>query len=394
MTAPAPPHALALRLDDDLALRLRERYLAGEHAARVQQQGEHLARYYPWARGHEEEQSERHTRTGLERFANEDGFEADLCHAGEVVGAVSLRSVDVLGAGAKLDFWLAAEHQGRGLMTRAGRRLVGYVFQRFGVAKVCLVVDAANARGRAVAARLGMQQDAVLRSAHVGGDGGRRDLVNHSLLRREWQVLTAKAPESYPQPPSDRFCLRVDDELELAALERSDAAPLARLVADNEGHLRRWLPWAADPRPASQQAFIDGVALSELVKGLGLNCGIRRSGNLVGTIGLHGVEAGGRCGQLGYWLAATEAGRGTVTRAVAALVERCFALPLLAGRPFERLEVRAAVANRASRAVAERLGFRYEGALRAAEIVGGERVDHAVYSLLRSEWLARDRGTG
>jgi ribosomal-protein-serine acetyltransferase len=55
-----------------------------------------------------------------------------------------------------------------------------------------------------------------------------------------------------------------------------------------------------------------------------------------------------------------------------------------------RVEVRAGVENLRSRRVAERLGFSLEGVMREAERVGGRFVDHAVYSILASEWT----GTG
>ena len=51
-----------------------------------------------------------------------------------------------------------------------------------------------------------------------------------------------------------------------------------------------------------------------------------------------------------------------------------------------RLEIRTDVENAPSRAVAERLGFHYEGTLRQSYRVTDERYsDDAVYSLLRSD---------
>ena len=44
-----------------------------------------------------------------------------------------------------------------------------------------------------------------------------------------------------------------------------------------------------------------------------------------------------------------------------------------------RVEIRAGVANRRSRAIPERLGFREEGVLRAAERIGTRVIDHVVY---------------
>ena len=70
-----------------------------------------------------------------------------------------------------------------------------------------------------------------------------------------------------------------------------------------------------------------------------------------------------------------------MTRSVRALIAKAF---LELG--FERLDIRADVANARSRAVAERLGFTFEGVLRREAFSGSTYVDHAVYGLLRDEW--------
>jgi RimJ/RimL family protein N-acetyltransferase len=51
-----------------------------------------------------------------------------------------------------------------------------------------------------------------------------------------------------------------------------------------------------------------------------------------------------------------------------------------------RIEVRIAPENQASRAVCIRLRFRHEGILREAEWLGDRFVDLEVYSLLKSDW--------
>ena len=47
---PAPPHAFALWLDDELALRLRERHDAPDLYQRVAADRAHLGRWFGWAR--------------------------------------------------------------------------------------------------------------------------------------------------------------------------------------------------------------------------------------------------------------------------------------------------------------------------------------------------------
>ena len=106
-----------------------------------------------------------------------------------------------------------------------------------------------------------------------------------------------------------------------------------------------------------------------------------------------GGEALGSCGvfwsgaprggvEVGYWVGRQARGRGVATRAV-----RLVAQWVLGELGFERLELFADPRNEASCRVAERAGFTREGVLRSAQANArdGRRVDHAVYSLLRSE---------
>ena len=73
-----------------------------------------------------------------------------------------------------------------------------------------------------------------------------------------------------------------------------------------------------------------------------------------------------------------------MTAAVSALVRYGFYTLKL-----NRVEIRAGIRNRRSRAIPERLGFRHEGTLRQAERLADRHVDHAVYGMLAGEWRRR-----
>ena len=88
-------------------------------------------------------------------------------------------------------------------------------------------------------------------------------------------------------------------------------------------------------------------------------------------------------GEVGYWLDAEHEGRGIASRAVAALVRAGFRERRLA-----RVELRTAMDNARSRALAERLGFHREGILRNAQAFADRRVDMAIYAVLAREWHA------
>lgn len=166
----------------------------------------------------------------------------------------------------------------------------------------------------------------------------------------------------------------------LRLLEESDAAELHALIEANRELLARWLPWAAE------QAFEDTLDFirrtREQVAGSdGFQLAIVCGEEIAGVVGYREVDWERRSTSLGYWLGAERQGRGTMTEAVRALVDHA-----VSGWRLDRVEIRAAVENRRSRAIPERLGFRLERTLPEAEVVEGRRFDTALYAISAADW--------
>lgn len=90
---------------------------------------------------------------------------------------------------------------------------------------------------------------------------------------------------------------------------------------------------------------------------------------------------------IGYTIGERFRGHGYGAAALGALLPLAFRRDALS---LERLQAVAAVDNLASRRVLERNGFHFEGVLRGLLIIGGKRVDHAIYGLLRTDWEEND----
>jgi RimJ/RimL family protein N-acetyltransferase len=125
------------------------------------------------------------------------------------------------------------------------------------------------------------------------------------------------------------------------------------------------------------------VPLAPVAKGK-LQWIVEVAGEPVGGISLdikireHGV------GAIGYMIAERHRGQGFAAEAIRVLAAMAFDPGCLG---LERLEAVAAVENVASRRTLERAGFRFEGVRRGYLNIGGARVDHAAYGLLRSDWI-------
>ncbi|HEX7303485.1 GNAT family protein [Lentzea sp.] len=103
-----------------------------------------------------------------------------------LVGGVLLRVMDIPQALAEVGCWLEPAAVGKGLVTRASKLLIDYVIRERGVHRVEWRVSSRNAPSIAVARRLGMTKDGVLRS-YFSYRGVRQDLEVWSVLAPEWE---------------------------------------------------------------------------------------------------------------------------------------------------------------------------------------------------------------
>jgi ribosomal-protein-serine acetyltransferase len=178
--------------------------------------------------------------------------------------------------------------------------------------------------------------------------------------------------------------LKAGRALELRPLRLADARALFAQVDANRARLRRWLPWPdANRSPADSRAYILQMR-AQAKAGLGQTFGLWWKDRLVGVAGFNWIDGANHSAAIGYWLAEEAQGHGLMTAAVIALLRHGFR-----SLELNRIEIRAGIRNRRSRAIPERLGFRHEGTLRQAEWVSGRYVDHAVYGLLAAVWKAR-----
>jgi ribosomal-protein-serine acetyltransferase len=168
---------------------------------------------------------------------------------------------------------------------------------------------------------------------------------------------------------------------------QADAPAMHALLVASRTHLDRWLRWSSALRtPGDVAGFIAGFE-ARLAAGDGFHCGVWIDDALAGGVVCWYIHRQNRNAEVGYWLGEQFTGRGVATGAARWAVDRLFRVERL-----HRVEMQCGVENRASRAVAERLGFRPEGVRRESHWITDRFVDHVVYAMLDREWEARRDG--
>jgi RimJ/RimL family protein N-acetyltransferase len=177
-------------LGDGAALSTLEPWHAEPFLAAVDRSREHLRPAVPVAHTvHTLEDSRRY----LQKFA--DWHAQDTGHifgiwlgdtpGDTLAGVVQAFDFDTTHLTCEVGTWIAADVEGRGLVTPACRFVVDWAIRRRGMLRVQWSNDPENVRSAAVARRLGMTREGVQRSSFTLG-GRRWDNEVWSVLAAEW----------------------------------------------------------------------------------------------------------------------------------------------------------------------------------------------------------------
>jgi ribosomal-protein-serine acetyltransferase len=102
-----------------------------------------------------------------------------------LLGLIGFNRIDTQNQTAYIGYWLAADYQGRGIMTAACRRLIDYAFDTMDLNRIVIACASENKSSRAIPLRLGFQHEGTARDAEWLYDR----FVNHeiyALLQRDW----------------------------------------------------------------------------------------------------------------------------------------------------------------------------------------------------------------
>ncbi|MET7906229.1 GNAT family protein [Streptomyces sp. NPDC005336] len=131
------------------------------------------------------------SRSFLQAYAEKAAADAGRIYGiwtdGKLVGGVLFRTMDVEHGNAEAGCWLEPSAVGNGLVTRAARVIIDWAIEERGIHRVEWLVAAANEASIAVARRLGMTKDGVLRESYPYR-GKRHDMEVWSVLAPEWRA--------------------------------------------------------------------------------------------------------------------------------------------------------------------------------------------------------------
>jgi len=172
--------------------------------------------------------------------------------------------------------------------------------------------------------------------------------------------------------------------LALKVMTERDAQEAYTVIDTDREHLRAYLPWVDTIHSAEDER--KSLASFPFGPNEQINCFLTLDGKIIGAVGLPVINRPAEWAEIGYWIGSEWEGKGYVTAGVREVEKMCFA-----ELGMERVQITNDVTNARSRAIPERLGYTFEGILRRHLFSGEGRIaDQSMYSILKSEWMARE----
>jgi RimJ/RimL family protein N-acetyltransferase len=317
--------------------------------------------------------------TSPDRWASgEATFAAVDATSGALLGSFGLEGIERL-QGPEIGFWVAADTRGRGVATRAVRRIARWAFDDLDAPRLVWRAYVGNVSSRRVAEAVGFRVEGIERRGIVQR-GERRDCWLGSLLPADLARAEAGAPrerstlEGWPDVP---VTLRTE-RLLLRPYRASDAEGILAYSNDPEASL-----WDPEGVVDLEDARVRAGRRGDWSHGKNAAWVIAppADDDMLGGIQLQLIDPENANAEIGYGLLPHARGHGYTAEALGAVTEWSFSTLAL-----ERIGLLHAVENAASCRVAEQAGYRLEGTLRQSHRFGDDKLhDEHVHARLRGD---------
>lgn len=104
----------------------------------------------------------------------------------EMCGSIGLHEINQRDRYTSIGYWIDREYEGRGIMTRACRAIIGEGFRGYGLHRIVIQCATGNERSAAIPRRLGFVEEGVSREAEWLYDHW-VDLRVFSMLEQDWK---------------------------------------------------------------------------------------------------------------------------------------------------------------------------------------------------------------
>jgi ribosomal-protein-serine acetyltransferase len=177
----------AILVNSEVELRLMQQKNSNEIFQLVDRSRPYLGKFLPWVKYMKSlEDYKEVIQQWLLQLTENKGFQSGIYYKGKFVGMIGIHPIDWVAKMTAIGYWLAEEHQGKGIITECCQKVMQICFEEYELNRLEIRCDPANKRSRAIPKRLGFIQEGVLRGV-MNQNGQYHDSVVYGILKSEYK---------------------------------------------------------------------------------------------------------------------------------------------------------------------------------------------------------------
>lgn len=171
----------------DIRLSIMDDVHAAELFRLVDSNRTHLREWLPWLDSQKSvADSQDFVRVMRQQFKNNESMTTGIWYKDSLCGVIGYHRFDWMNKSSMIGYWIAADYQGKGIMTEACRGMLDYGFTRLGLHRVEIKCATGNRRSCAIPERLGFVKEGIARHGEWLYDH-HVDLAIYSMLAPDWK---------------------------------------------------------------------------------------------------------------------------------------------------------------------------------------------------------------
>ena len=183
-----------LAIGPDAHLALIEPRHARELNQLIKGSYEHLHEWSNWLKNNDQtvDGTEEWIKKNQLSYGSGSGYEIGIWHEGNMAGQIGYNYFDRENHRTEIGYWLGATFQGKGLITRGCRALIGHAFDNLDVKRIEIRCCTENLKSRKIPEKFGFKLEGVARNGEWLHDRF-CDLAIYAMLAEEWNDIKQNA---------------------------------------------------------------------------------------------------------------------------------------------------------------------------------------------------------
>ncbi len=178
---------LSLTVNENILLRTYLEDDAAEHFHVVSSNRKHLRAFLRWVDTHTKEaHSLDYIRYTHVQQDSQQALMLGIFEDEKLIGEVGMHLWEHELKKAQIGYWIAASHEGKGIVVKSLQRFFKYIFESLSMNKLEIRFVPSNKRSATLAERMGCKIEGVLRDSYFV-NGKLEDLVMTGILKEEWK---------------------------------------------------------------------------------------------------------------------------------------------------------------------------------------------------------------